>query len=149
MLKHFNLEDHKTTLTPMSTTTRFDSFAFSKSLGFKPYRSMIGSFLYLTTSRLDILFVVCLCAHFQFVKRTFRYLEGTITLGLWYSRNYSLTLHAYNDADFVGLILDQKSTSGTCHFLGTMLISWFSKKQNSFPISTIEPEYIALGSCCA
>ena len=55
----------------------------------------------------------------------------------------------YSDANFAGYKVDMKSTSGTCHFLGYSLVSWFSKKQNSVVFSTIEEEYIATGSCCA
>ncbi|GAV63500.1 hypothetical protein CFOL_v3_07018, partial [Cephalotus follicularis] len=121
------------------------------------YRSMIGSLLYLTASRPDILFSVCLCAIFQAcpkeshlhaVKRIFKYLAYTPTLGLWYPRKSSFDLHTYSDADFGGYKVDKKSTSGTCQFLGNMLISWFSKKQNSVALSTTEAEYIAAGSYC-
>ena len=51
--------------------------------------------------------------------------------------------------DFAGSLTDRKSTSGTCHFLGSSLVSWYSKKQNSVALSTTEAEYIALASCCA
>lgn len=119
---------------------------------------MIGSLLYLTASRPDIMFSVCLCARFQScpkeshlvaVKRIFRYLLGTINLGLWYPKLTSFELMSYSDADFAGCKIDRKSTSGTCHFLGHSLVSWFSKKQNSVALSTAEAEYIAAGSCCA
>jgi hypothetical protein len=121
-------------------------------------RGMIGSLLYLTASRPDIMFCVCLCARFQScpkeshlvaVKRIFRYLLGTIDLGLWYPKFTLLDLVRYSDADFAGCKIDRKSTSGTCHFLGHSLVSWFSKKQNSVALSTAEAEYIAAGSCCA
>ena len=117
---------------------------------------MIGSLLSLI-SRPDIIFVVCLCARFQScpkeshlhaVKRIFKYLLGTINLGLWYPRNVEFKLVGYSDADFASL-LDRKSTSGTCQFHGSSLISWFSKKQNSVSLSTTEAEYIAVASCCA
>ena len=119
---------------------------------------MIGSLLYLTASRPDIMFSVCMCARFQSapkeshllaVKRIFRYLSGSIEIGLWYSRESSYELIAYSDADFAGCKLDRKSTSGTCQFLGVNLISWSSKKQNSVALSMVEAEYIAAGSCCA
>ncbi|GAV67456.1 hypothetical protein CFOL_v3_10961, partial [Cephalotus follicularis] len=114
--------------------------------------------LYLTASRPDILFSVCLCARFQSnpkeshlfaVKRIFKYLAYTPTLGLWYSRDSNFDLHSYSDADFGGYKVDHKSTSGSCQYLGSMLVSWFSKKQNSVALSTTEAEYIAVGSCCA
>ena len=121
------------------------------------YRGMISSLLYLTVSRLDIMFNVYLYARFQscpkeshlLVKRIFRYLSGTIDIGLWYPRGTHIDLTCYSDADFAGHKVNRKSTSGTCHFLGHSLVSWFSKKQNSVALSTTEAEYIAAGSCCA
>ena len=118
---------------------------------------MIGSLLYLTVSRPDIIFSVCLCARFQscpkeshllVVKRIFRYLSGIINLALWYPRGTHIDLTCYSDADFAGYRIDRKSTSGTCHFLGYSLVSWFSKKQNSVALST-KAEYITTSSCCA
>ncbi|XP_077251915.1 secreted RxLR effector protein 161-like [Tasmannia lanceolata] len=104
------------------------------------------------------MFIVCLCARFQSdpkeshlsaVKKIFKYLRGTQSLGLWYERSSSFTLIEYSDADFAGCRVDRKSTSGTCQFLGKSLVSWFSKKQNSVALSTTEAEYVAAGACCA
>jgi hypothetical protein len=89
----------------------------------KEYRSMIGSLLYLTATRPNIQFFVCLCARFQAslrtshrqaVKRIFRYLRYTPDLGLSYSASSSLSLLGFLDADFAGCLVDRKSTSGTC-----------------------------------
>ena len=83
------------------------------------------------------MFSVCLRAGFQscskeshlhVVKIILKYLLGTIDVGLWYPRNVAFNLAGYSDADFVGSLLDRKSTSGTCQFLGSSLVSWFSKK---------------------
>ena len=128
------------------------------SIDHKLYRGMIGSLLYLTASRPDILYSVCICArfqsnskesHIQAVKRIIRYLKGTSSLGIWYSKDSSLNLIGFSDADYGGCKIDRKSTSGTCQFLGCNLISWHSKKQNSVALSTAEAEYVAAGSCCA
>ena len=98
---------------------------------------MIGSLLYLTSSRTDIQFFVCLCARFQVspkeshlttVKRIFRYLAGTQDIRLWYPANYNLELIAYTDSDYAGSRLDRKSTSGYCQFIRGCLVSWASKK---------------------
>ena len=83
------------------------------------------------------------------IKGIFRYLSETIHIGLWYPRGTHIDLTCYSDANFAKYKVDRKSTSGTCHFLGPSLISWFSKKQNSVALSAIEVEYIAAGSCCA
>ncbi|WVZ51768.1 hypothetical protein U9M48_002879 [Paspalum notatum var. saurae] len=114
---------------------------------------MIGSLLYLTATRPDIQFTVCLCAryqaspktsHCQAVKRIFRYLKFTPELGLWYSLGSSLSLRGFSDADYAGCLIDRKSTSDTCQLLGTSLISWSSRKQASVSLSTTEAEYIAV-----
>ena len=88
-------------------------------------------------------------SHIIVAKRIIRYLKGTSNLGLWYSKDSSLKLIGYSDADYGGCRIDRKSTSGTCQFLGSNLISWHSKKQNSVALSTAEAEYVAAGSCCA
>jgi len=158
LLKRFKFNEGKIAKTPMSTTTKLDKDEKGKCVDIKIYRGMIGSLLYLTSSRPDIMFSVCLCARFQScpkeshlhaVKRIFKYLLGTIDVGLWYPRNVEFNLVGYSDADFAGSLLDRKSTSGTCQFLGSSLVSWFSKKQNSVALSTTEAEYIAVASCCA
>nr|GEV44128.1 hypothetical protein [Tanacetum cinerariifolium] len=96
------------------------------------YRLMNGSLMYLTSSRPDIMFVVCACAHFQVtpkashlhaVKRIFRYLKGKPHLGLWYPKDSPFNLVAYSDSDYAGASLDRKSTTGGCQFLGCRLIS--------------------------
>ncbi|KAH9783541.1 hypothetical protein KPL71_009348 [Citrus sinensis] len=152
LLKRFGYDNGTAKTTPMSTTIKLDKNEKGKEVDIKTYRCMIGSLLYLTASRPDIMFSICLCARFQScpkeshmlaVKRIFRYLIGTINLGLWYPRGTHIDLTCYSDADFAGYKVDRKSTSGTCHFLGHSLVSWFSKKQNSVALSTTEAEYIA------
>jgi len=108
---------------------------------------MIGSLLYLTASRHDILFSVCLCARFQsdpreshltIVKRIFRYLKGTTNLGLLYKKSSYYKLVGFCDADYVGDRIERKSTSGNCQFLGDNLISWASKRQAIIALSIAE-----------
>ncbi|GJT99377.1 putative ribonuclease H-like domain-containing protein [Tanacetum coccineum] len=120
------------------------------------YRSMIGSLMYLTASRPDIMFAVCACARFQVapktshllvVKRIFRYLKGKPTLGLWYSRDSLFELVAYTDSDYAGVTQDRKSTTGGYQFLGNRLISWQCKKQIVVATSTTKAEYVAAASC--
>nr|GEY01092.1 uncharacterized mitochondrial protein AtMg00810-like [Tanacetum cinerariifolium] len=107
------------------------------------YTSMIGSLMYLTLSRPNILFAVYACAHFQMtpkashlhtVKRFFRYLKGKPHLGLWYPKDSHFDLVAYSDSDNAGASLDRKSTTGGCQFLGCRLISWQCKKQTVMAI---------------
>ncbi|KAH9801517.1 Integrase catalytic domain-containing protein [Citrus sinensis] len=111
LLKRFGYDNGTAKSTPMSTTIKLDNDEKGKELDIKTYRGMIGSLLYLTASRPDIMFCVCLCARFQSypkeshmlaVKRIFRYLIGTINLGLWYPRGTHINLTCYSDADFAG-----------------------------------------------
>ena len=88
-------------------------------------------------------------SHLSAVKRIIRYLLGTMNIGLWYPKNSTCNLIGYSDSDFAGSKTDGKSTSETCHFIGSALVSWHSKKQNSVVLSTAEAEYIFAGSCCA
>ncbi|GJZ42289.1 uncharacterized mitochondrial protein-like protein [Tanacetum coccineum] len=116
------------------------------------YRSMIGSLMYLTTSRPDIMFAVRACARFQVtpktshllaIKRFFRYLIDKPTLGLWYSRDSPFELFAYTDSDYAGATQDRKSTSAGCQFWVNKLISWQCMKQTVVATSTTEAEYVA------
>ena len=114
--------------------------------------------MYLTASRSDIMFVVCICARYQAnpklshlcaVKRIFRYLKGRPRLGLWYPRNSGFDLFAFSDSDYDGDDTDRKSTSAGCQFFGDRLISWQCKKQQTVSTSTAEAEYVAASACCS
>jgi hypothetical protein len=158
IVRKFKMEDSKAMATPMSTTIALDADEEGEHVDQKKYRSMIGSLLYLTATRPDIQFSVCLCARFQAspgtshrqaVKRIFRYLRHTPDFGLWYYASSSLSLHGFSDADFAGCRLDRKSSSGTCQFLGSFLVSWSSRKQSSVAQSTTEEKYVAAASFCS
>ena len=104
------------------------------------------------------MYATCLCARFQahprdlylvVVKRILRYLKGTPNLGIWYPKKSGFNLIGYTDSDYACSVVDRKSTSGSCQFLGNRLISWYSKKQQTVSNSIAEAEYIAAGSCCA
>ncbi|KAJ4792962.1 Pol [Rhynchospora pubera] len=157
LVKKFDVEDSKSLDTPMGKSANIDADEKGKPMDITLYRGMIGSLLYLTASRPDIMYAVCLCARYQAnpkeshhkaVKRILRYVKGTQNLGLWYGRQTELDLLGYTDADFAGDRMDRKSTSGTCQFLGGSLVSWSSRKQTSVALSTAEAEYVAAGSCC-
>ncbi|WVZ98808.1 LOW QUALITY PROTEIN: hypothetical protein U9M48_044189 [Paspalum notatum var. saurae] len=156
LLKKFKMGDCKPISTPMSTNEHLDADVDGKPVDQSTYRSMIGSLLYLTASRPDIMFSVCLCARFQAapkeshltaVKRILRYLKHTPSIGLWYPEGAKLELLGYSDSDFAGYRVDRKSTSGGCHLLGRSLVSWSKAKRVA--LSTAEAEYIAAGACCA
>ena len=153
ILKKFEMESYKEASTPMPSSCYMDADAAGKNVDQTKYRGLIGSLLYLTASRPDIMFVVCLCAryqanpkesHFKAAKIILKYIKGTSTVGLWYPSHSPVHLIGYSDSDFSGCKLDRKSTSGTCHLLGSSLISWHRKKQTCVALSTVEAEYIAV-----
>ncbi|GJZ80060.1 hypothetical protein Tco_0644897 [Tanacetum coccineum] len=107
--------------TPMSSDTKLTKDEECESVDSTKYQGMIGSLLYLTASRPDIMFSVCLCARFQeapktshleAVKRIFRYIKGTTHLGLWYPKGTGIETVVYADSDHAGDYVDRKSTSG-------------------------------------
>ncbi|GJY34741.1 ribonuclease H-like domain-containing protein [Tanacetum coccineum] len=121
------------------------------------YRGMIGSLMYLKSSRPDLIYAVCVCARYQakptkkhlnVVKRIFQYLKGTINIGLWYSKDTGMSMTAYVYADHAGCQDTRRSTSGSVQFLGDKLVSWSSKKQKCTAISSKKAKYIVLSGCC-
>jgi len=154
VFKKFGIDTIKEAGTPMRYLDKDES---GIEVNQTMFRGMIGSLLYLTASRPDIMQVVCVCAHFQAnpkelhlitIKRILKYLKGTACFGLWYPLSASPSLIGYFDADYGGCKIDRKSTSGTCHLLGCSLVSWNSKKQACVALSTTEVEYIAASNCC-
>ncbi|GJY50224.1 retrovirus-related pol polyprotein from transposon TNT 1-94 [Tanacetum coccineum] len=158
IVKKYGLHSTDSVDTPMIENKKLDEDLQGKPVDATLYRGMIGSLMYLTSSRPDLNYVVCLCAryqakptekHLQAVKRIFRYLNGTINMGLWYSKDTDMSLTAYADADHAGCQDTRRSTSGSAQFLGDKLVSWSSKKQKSTAISSTEAEYIALSGAIA
>nr|GEX63509.1 hypothetical protein [Tanacetum cinerariifolium] len=158
ILRKFSLTDGKSASTPIDTKKPLLKDPDGEDVDVHIYRSMIGSLMYLTSSRPYIMFVVCACAHFQVtpkvshlhaVKTSFRYLKGKPHLGLWYPKDSPFNLLAYSDSEYAGASLDRKSTTGGYQFLGCRLISWQCKKQIVIATSSTEAGYVAVASCCA
>nr|GFA59193.1 putative ribonuclease H-like domain-containing protein [Tanacetum cinerariifolium] len=133
ILRKFGVIRGKSASTPIDTDKPLLKDPDGEDVDVHTYRSMIGSLMYLTSSRPDIMFAACACARFQVaprvshlhaVKRIFRYPKGKSYLGLWYPKDSSFDLVAYSDSDYTGASLDRKSTTGGCQFLGWRLISW-------------------------
>jgi len=129
LLKKFEMENCKEAATSIATGCYLDAYEKGANAEQTKYRGLIGSLLYLTASRPDIMFNVCLCAryqanpkesHYMATKRILKYLKGTADVGLWYPSEVSLNLVRYSDLDFAGCKLDRKSTSETCHYLDTI-----------------------------
>ncbi|GKB08788.1 putative ribonuclease H-like domain-containing protein [Tanacetum coccineum] len=131
ILKKFNFAGVKTANTSIKTHKSLTKDEEAADVDVHLYRSMIGSLMYLTASRPDIM-----------------YLKGKPKLGLWYHRVSSFDLEAYSDSDYARENLDRKSTIRGCQFLGRRLISWQCKKQTIVATSTTEVEYVATANCC-
>nr|GEW76239.1 retrovirus-related Pol polyprotein from transposon TNT 1-94 [Tanacetum cinerariifolium] len=87
--------------------------------------------------------------HLKEVETIFRYLQGTVNMGLWYTKDSGFKLTGFSDADYVGCKDTFKCTSGGAHFLGEKLVSWSSKKQDCTALSIMKAEYVSLSACCA
>nr|GEV62156.1 hypothetical protein [Tanacetum cinerariifolium] len=133
ILKKFVLTEGKSASTLIDTEKPLLTDPDGEDVDVHTYRSMIGSLMYLTSSRPAIMFVVCAYASFQVtlkashlhaVKRIFRFLKGKPHLGLWYPKDSPFDLVAYLDSDYAGASLYKKSTTGGCQFFGCKLISW-------------------------
>nr|GEU55190.1 putative ribonuclease H-like domain-containing protein [Tanacetum cinerariifolium] len=123
ILRKCGLTEGKLASTPIDTEKPLLKDFDGEDVDVHIYRSMIGSLMYLTSSRPDIMFVVCASARFQVtpkashlhaVKRIFRYLKGKPHLGLWYPKDLPFDLVAYSDSDYTGASLDKKSTIRGC-----------------------------------
>nr|GEU83989.1 putative ribonuclease H-like domain-containing protein [Tanacetum cinerariifolium] len=156
-LRKFSFLNVKSANTPVDMEKTLVKGSCGDDVDVHLYRSMIRSLMYLTASRPDIMYAVCVCARFQVtpkvsyvhvVKRIFRYLKGHSKLGLWYLKDSLFKLVSYTNNDYAGASLDRKSTTGGCQFLRSRLISWQCKKQTMVATSTTEAEYVAAASCC-
>ncbi|GKC01701.1 hypothetical protein Tco_0987837 [Tanacetum coccineum] len=142
----------------MATKPKLDADLSEKLVDQTNYRSKIGSLMYLTSSRPDIVQAVCYCARYQArptekhlkeVKRIFRYLRGTINMGLWYPTDSGFELTAFSDADHAGCLDMRKINSEGIQFLGDKLVIWMSKKQDCTAMSSAKAEYVTLSASCA
>ncbi|GJW51234.1 retrovirus-related pol polyprotein from transposon TNT 1-94 [Tanacetum coccineum] len=129
IVKKYGLLTTDSVNTPLVEKSKLDKDLQGKQVDATLYRGMIGSLMYLTSSRPDLIY-------------------GTINMGLWYSKDTSMSLTAYADADHTRCQDTRRSTSGCTQFLGDKLVSWSSKKQKCTAISSTEAEYIALSGCC-
>nr|GEV65420.1 putative ribonuclease H-like domain-containing protein [Tanacetum cinerariifolium] len=157
MLKKFDIESVRTATTPYEIPKHKSKDEPDDAVNVHLYRSIIGSLMYLTASRPDIMFAVSACSrhqvapltsHLNAVKKIFKYLKGQPTLGLWYPIDSPFQLEAYSDSDYAGSHGDRKSTTGGCQFLGRRLISWQCKKQTVVATSFTKAEYVVAASYC-
>ncbi|GKA67389.1 retrovirus-related pol polyprotein from transposon TNT 1-94 [Tanacetum coccineum] len=152
------IESYDPVDTPMVEKSKLDEDTQGKAVDPTHYRGMVGTLMYLTSSRPDLVYAVCMCARYQArptekhlhaVKRIFRYLRGTVNRGLWYSKDSAIALTAFADADHAGCQDTRRSTSRSMQLFRDRLVSWSSKRHKSATISSTKAEYIALFGCCA
>ena len=151
ILKKLHMEDCKSTSTLMNQKEKFSKGDGAEKIDESKYRSVIGCLMYLTTTRLDIMFIVTLlsifmhCAsevHFQAAKRIVRYIKGTTNYGIKYSYCQNFKLHDFSDSEWASSIDDMRSTTGFCFSFGFRIFSWSSKKQDVIAQSTTEAKYV-------
>ncbi|GKD63323.1 retrovirus-related pol polyprotein from transposon TNT 1-94 [Tanacetum coccineum] len=137
LLKKYGMETCDPVDTPIVEKSKLDKVLQVKTIDPTHYCGMIGTLMYLTSSRPDLVFVVCMCAwyqakpiekHLHAVKRIFQYLRGTINMGLWHSKDSWIALIAFADTDHTGCQDTRKSKSRSMQLLGDRLVSWSSKK---------------------
>ncbi|XP_070009932.1 secreted RxLR effector protein 161-like [Nicotiana sylvestris] len=143
LIKKFKMDESKEIDTPIETYTKLDIDEPGSSVDQKLP---------------DIVFSVGLCARFQAnpkeshltdVKRILRYLKGTTDLCLLYPKGSNFNLVGHVDADYAGFLVEREKTSCMAYFLGSCLVSWATKKQNSVALSATEVDYVVAASCCA
>ncbi|GJV36773.1 retrovirus-related pol polyprotein from transposon TNT 1-94 [Tanacetum coccineum] len=157
-LKKYGFDSCDPVDTPMMEKSKMDENKEGKSIDPSHYHGMIDTLLYLTASRPDLQFVICICARYQVrptekhlhaIKKIFRYIRGIVNRRLWYPKDSSIALIVFADSDHAGCQDTRRSTSGSMQFLGDRLVSWLSKRQKSAMISSTEAGYIAMSGCCA
>ena len=151
-MKRFRLINCSPISTPVVVGTKLNRENTEKGFDSTIFRRLVGSLMYLTTTRPDIMYGVSLISrfmespknsHWQAGKRILRYIAGTMNHGILYSTSNDLQLVGYTDSDFAGNTEDRRSTSGYAFHLGTGVIAWASKKQSIVTLSSAEAEYVA------
>ena len=120
------------------------------------YKQIVGSLMYLTATRPDMMFIVSLISrymskptemHMQAAKRALRYLKGSVNYGIFYKKGGAEELLAFTDSDYAGDVEDRRSTSGYVFLMNAGAVAWSSRKQPLVTLSTTEAEFVAAASC--
>ncbi|KAM1320779.1 hypothetical protein ACFX2F_013932 [Malus domestica] len=152
LIEKFGLKECKSVATPLAMNERLSKVDGSEPADEGEYRQLVGSLLYLTATRPDVMFAASILARFMHnptkkhmgtAKRVLRYIQGTIDFGIVFERGKATTLIGYCDSDWTGSEDDMRSTSGYAFTLGSGMFSWASIKQNTVALSTAEAEYVS------
>ncbi|GAA0167068.1 transmembrane signal receptor [Lithospermum erythrorhizon] len=154
LLKRFGMINSNPVGNPIVPGTKIGKDIGGKQVDETYYKQMVGSLMYLTSTRPDIMFATSLISrfmskptelHFQVAKRILRYLKGTIQFGIYYKNHGKLDV--YTDSDYAGDLEDRKSTSGYVTIMSSGAVTWCSKKQPIVTLSTTEAEFVAATVC--
>lgn len=154
VLERFNMENCNSVKNPIVSGT-IVSKAGKNRVDTTLYKQLVGSLMYLTVTRPDLMFVVCLISrfmadpkeeHMTIAKRVLRYLKGTLDFGVFYKRSSNLSVLGYTDSDYARDLDDRKSTSVYVFLLNGAAVCWSSRKQSIVTLSSTEAEYVAATS---
>ena len=143
----------KLVFTPMDPNHKLGEAKEEPMVDKRMYQRLVGRFIYLAHTQLDIAYSVSVISqfmhdprepHLQTAYKVLHYLKGNPGKGILFKKNDTLALEAYTDADYAGSIVDRRSTTGYCTFLGGNLITWRSKKQNVVARSSAKLEFRAI-----
>ena len=158
ILKRFGMIESCEVKSPMVPGSKLSKDINGAAIDESFYKQIIGSLMYLTSTRPDLVYSVSLISrymsrptelHLQAAKRILRYLKGTFDYGIMYKRMSTNDLIAYTDSDYAGDLNDRKSTSGYVFLLSSGAVSWLSKKQPIVTLSTTEAEFVAAAGCAS
>uniref|UniRef100_A0A6N2KS35 Reverse transcriptase Ty1/copia-type domain-containing protein n=1 Tax=Salix viminalis TaxID=40686 RepID=A0A6N2KS35_SALVM len=157
VLLRFEMNNSNATKTPMVSGVKLTKDEAGTRVDATQYKQMIGSLMYLTVSRSNLMYVMSLVSrymetptevHMMAVKRILRYIKGTSELGIHYRRGEEIEgIVAYSDSDYAGDLDDRRSTPGYVFMMGTGVVAWCSKKQAMVTLSTTEAEFISAAVC--
>jgi hypothetical protein len=158
LLSKFGLDDCKPVSIPLATGEKLKKVDGSELADEGLYRRIVGSLLYLTATRPDLMYAASLLSrfmtgptkiHMRAAKRVLRYVQGILSYGIEYVRDQLATLIGFCDADWAGSEDDSRSTSGYAFSFGSGAFSWSSVKQNTVALSTAEAEYVSASEATA
>ena len=156
MLQRFGMDKSNLVQTPIIPGIKLTKDDTGAKVDKTYYKQIVGSLMYLTSTRPDMMFVVNLISrymenptelHLLAAKRLLRYLRGTTEFRIFYMKGGNKELLAYTDSDYARDLDDRKSTSGYVFLLCSAAVSWSSKKQPIVSLSTTEAEFIGAASC--
>lgn len=155
IITRFGMENCNAVKNPIVPGTRLSKEG-GEDVDATQYKQLIGSLMYLTNTRPDIMYVVCFLSRFMAypknvhmlaAKRVIRYIKGTSEMGLLYKRSSGEDLLAYTDSDYAGDTDTSRSTSGYVFMMSEAAVAWSSRKQPVVTLSTTEAEYVAASAC--